>query len=195
MKNAVYACNVVENGIVEIRSETDAHAIRYLAPQNYNNQPIRSKQKPVLTDAIASDVNNKPVECGTFAYPNKISIKRKKMKGLCYSTRNEQFSYTLHHQDMNLIKIEQNDIFISEVVKPKKKRLRRKKLLQKNNNVAINWEDLCFQPEIEAKYDCNVKPNDYVQYLNNPVRDPMFCQFDATNNKLSCKDDATHDFE
>lgn len=201
MKNAVHACNVVENDIVEICGEIDTRTIHFLAPQNYN-QPAQRKQKPVLTDTIASDNNNnnnRPVaESGTFAYPNKISIKRKTIKGLCYSNRNEQFSYTLHNphnqQDMNLIKIEQKDIFIAEIVKPKKKRLRRKRL-QKNNNLAMKWEGLCFQPEIEAKYDCNVKPSDYVQYLNNPVRDPMFCQFDATNHKHSCDEEAIYDFE
>lgn len=196
MKNAVYACCNIDNEIVEIRNEIDAPSILYLASHTYN-QPV--KHKLILADAVATDENIKPISNGTFAYPNKTAIKKRKtINELCYLNRNDQFSYILHNQDMNLIKIEQNNIFITEIVKPKKKRPRKKKLVKHNNHVAslIKWEDLCFQPEIEAKYDCNVKPNNYVQYLNNPVCDPMFCQFDAIiNDNHNCKEEVIHEFE
>lgn len=196
MKNAVTACNI-ENETVKIRNEIEAPSILYIASHTYN-QAV--KRKLILADAAVTDENTKSIESGTFAYPSTTAIKKRKtINELSYLNRNDQFSYTLHNQDMNLIKIEQNNIFIAEIEKPKKKRPRKKKWAKQNGHVAnlIKWDDLCFQPEVEAKYDCNVKPNDYVQYLNNPVCDPMFCQFDAnaTNDKHHCKDEAIHGFE
>lgn len=182
----------VENEIVEVRGEIDARTIQFLAP---HVQP--GETELILTDAVPTVENVKPIESrGTFAYPNQIK-KRKTIRELCFLNYKDQFSYAIHSQDMNLIKIEDSNIFITEIVKPKKKRTRKKKFVKENNHVVnmIKWEDLRFEPEVEAKYDCNVKPNDYVQFLNNPVRDPMFCQFDITNDKLSNKDETFHEFE
>lgn len=195
MKNAVHACNI-ENEVVEIRNEHPS--ILYLASHTHNQSVKHVKHKLILSDdaVAATDENVKPIKSVTFAYPKQTAIKKRKTiaaDASCYLNRNDQFD-TVHHPDMNLIKTEPNNIFIAEIVKlpPKQKRQRKRKFGKRNSRVAnlIEWtDDLCFQPDIEAKYDCNVKPNDYVQYLNDPVCDPMFCQFDATSDDdRTCRD-------
>lgn len=203
MKNAVYTCNL-ENEIVGICNDTNRDTVCFLTTHTYN-RPAH-EDKLVLADGGII----KPINTHTFAYPSayphvKVGkslikntvTKRKTNKKLCYlNHQNEQFCYTLDNNDVNLVKIEQKDIFVTEIEKPKKRRTRQKKSM-KLYRVAnlIKWDNLCFQPEIEAEYHCNLRPKNYAQYLNDPRRDPMFCQFDAPHTKHNCKDEVTyHDF-
>lgn len=204
MKNAVYACNV-ENKIVQISCDIDAHSVHNTASQVYN-QSVEVNPKRILAEAATETTNGNiaPIESGTFAYPNKITIKKRKtVEEFCFLNPNEQqvcYSiHTIHKQDMGSVNVEENNIYVTEIVKPKKKRQRKKKVDKQKNHVAevamLKWEDLCFQPDAQVKYDCNIKPNDYVQFLNNPVCDPMFCQFDTTNDKHTYNEEPIHDFE
>lgn len=189
MRNSVYACNL-ENKIAGICSEIDRDCVRYLTTHHTYNQAPHIKEKFVLTDVLSADGESiKQIKTHTFAYPDvkkdKTSIKsavtkRTMNKKLCYVDHGtERICYTINNDDMNFV-IEQKNIFISEIAKPKTKKPQRKKYVRRSRMAnLIKWEDLCFQQEIEAEYHCNVKPNDYAQYLNNPQQDPMFCQFDV----------------
>lgn len=184
MKNATFASNI-ENGIIQLQG--DACNIRHYAAPHNGNRPVEIEQTMIRTATIEN------AEVDTFAHPMPVKKRRivKTVEETGYLHRTERICYTLSHADMNVMKIEQNRIFVSEIVKPKAKRFRRKKCpKRKNREDAWKWDDLCFQPEIEPKYDCNVQPKDYVQFLNNPICDPMFCQleskngqFDISNNK------------
>lgn len=182
MRNTVYACNL-ENEFVEICGEINRDRVRYLTTHAYNGA---IKEKLVLANVLSSDGgNSQQIKAHTFSYPDakkgKIVTKRKTTKKLSYLNHgNEQFCYTLNNDDMNLVKIEQKNIFIKGMGKPKTKKPRQKKYVRRIQMAnSIEWEGLSFQQEIEAEYHCNVKPNDYAQYLNNPQQDPMFCQFDV----------------
>ncbi|XP_037045754.1 uncharacterized protein LOC119081113 [Bradysia coprophila] len=181
MKNTAYACNL-ENEIIQLHGEIDACTVRHYAAQHNGNQPAKIEQTMFLS------TTNEDIEPVTFAHPMPIKKRRivKTVEETSYWKANESICYTLSHADM--IKIEQNSIFVKEIVEPKTKtkNLRKKKCSKRKNHEvanAWNWEDLSFQPEIEPKYDYNDKPNDYVQFLNNPICDPMFCQFDISKDK------------
>lgn len=199
MKNEVYCFNVED----KIGSEIDTRTNRYLASHTHNQS---SQVTPTFSLAEATNEKIKPIESDTFtfAYPNKIAIKKTKattIEEFCFFNSNDQYCYaTFYNQDnMSLIKTTEternNNKLVTDTVEPKKKRLRKKKLSKQDHVAMLNWESLSFLPEIEAKYDCNVKPHDYVQYLNNPVCDPMFCQFDGVNDKPHYNGDAIHEFE
>ncbi|KAG4077832.1 hypothetical protein HA402_013766 [Bradysia odoriphaga] len=199
MKNGAFACNL-ENGIIQLHSEIDTRNVRQYAAQHNGNQPVEIEQTMFL--ATTNEVIE-PIDVGTFAHPIPIKKRRivKTVEETSYLKANESICYTLNHADMNLMKIEQNNVFVAEIVKPKTKNhrsLRRKKCAKRKNHEVANawkWEDLSFQPEIEPKYDCNVKPNDYVQFLNNPICDPMFCQFDISKDKSKYSAEALCEYD
>lgn len=171
----------IENGIIQLHGEIDAGNIRHYAASHNGNQSDGIEPLMFIT---GMNENIQPVDVGTFALP--IPIKERRILQTIEQTgymHPERICYTLNHADMNVMQIEENRIFVAEIVKPKTKKVRRKKCAKrKNREDAWKWEDLRFQPEIEPKYDCNVKPQNYAQFLNNPIRDPMFCQFDLNNN-------------